>query len=162
MAGSIYRDGVNYSNAGPGCPATSITFLPETSGLKSKNVNDAIIELANILNTAVAQFVSHTYEYPTGSSQAKIDFVKETLKEASRAVGGFHLFSMKTGVNEYIGMTHTVDNKCSFTLHSVDDPKLFYYGYFDDMDTASDKFYMYQATGTETNIFEESVFPLSL
>lgn len=152
---SIFKAGNNYTNPGFGTPASDILFQAGLSGMKSKNVNDAILELASIVTNAVSQFTSHTYEYVASSGKTVTEFLKESLIASSRAPGGFHLFYLTISEGRhYIGLTRTTGTKCSFDLHSVETPDKFYYGSFDNMNTGSpDSFSMYILTSTGENLF---------
>lgn len=156
--GSIYRGGKNFSQNGPGMPATQVPFAAETSGLKAKNVNAAILEVYGIVQNAVKQFTAHTYTYPTGANDQSVeDFLKDALKTASQKPGGFNLLDITKDNKHYIGVTSTVGSKCSFTLHSVENPANIFYGYFDNMNSAGGV-KIYKVTGTETTLTDGITF----
>ena len=156
MAGSILKNGVNYSNGGLKNNAFDVSFVAENTNMVSNNVNDAINELARIVTNAVEQFNTHRYEL--GSD--RIASLKTALVESSRRVGGMCMFELATGENvEYIGSTMTTSNECSFILHKIADPSVRYYGYFNNMSTgAADSFKMYDRNGVEQ--FSKSGFTI--
>lgn len=160
--GAIMHGGNNYSHNGLMSPATDVSFAAGLSGLKSKNVNDAILEVLEIVQNVVAQFTSHTYEYTGANGQTKMAFLKEALVESSRSVGGFHLMYLTVETdNRFVGMTTTAGTKCSFTLHSIDNPSVMYYGYFDNMVTGNvDSFRMYKVTNDGTELFSKPDFTI--
>lgn len=154
MAGSLYRGGVNFSNGGPGSPATDISFAPGLSGLTSNNVNSAIIELATIVKNAVDQFTTHEYVYPTGDNTQTVSaFFEKSLRDASREAGAFHVMYLTVSEDQhYIGVTTTANHKCNFSLHSVEDPEKNYTGSFDDSNTDAG-FTLLKSTGFERTKF---------
>lgn len=160
--GSILHGGNNYSGTGIGTPAVDITFAAGLSGLKAQNVNDAILELLEIVQNSVAQFTSHQYTYTGDNGQTKMQFLKESLKKSSRSVGGFHLMYLTIASdNNFVGMTMTAGTKCSFTLHSVEDPGVIYYGNFDNMVTEnSNSFMMYRVSNDGTELFSKPDFTI--
>lgn len=160
--GSLVRGGVSYTHNGYGSAATDVQFLAGDSGLVSKDVNSAILELATILKNSVAQFAYHNYQYTGANNQTVMEFLKETLIDASRSIGGFHLFYLTVAEDKhYIGLTMTADTKCSFDLRSVENPSVAYYGSFDNMSTGSaDSFKMYAVTTDGEELFSKPEFTL--
>ena len=160
--GAILHDGNNYSGTGIGTPAVDIPFAAGLSGMKAKNVNDAILEIFDIVKNSVAQFTSHEYTYTGDNGQTKMQFLKDCLKKSSRSIGGFHLIYLTVeSDNRFVGMTTTAGTKCSFTLHSIDNPGVVYYGYFDNMVTEnSTSFMMYKVSTDGTELFSKPDFTI--
>lgn len=158
--GVIRKSNENFSNDGFGMAAVDVKFSPGLSGLTSNNVNDAILEIAEIVKNTALQFVGKSYV--CYDNNAKMQFLKDSLVDASRAEGGFKLFTLTiSDAVAYIGMTTTAGTKCSFTLHSIATPATAYYGYFDNMSTgAADSFKMYQINGDGTELFTKAGFSI--
>lgn len=141
--GAILRGGRNYSNGGPGAPASTVTFVADGTDMKARDVQTAIIELYNVMKGIMGK----EYTYPTGSDgQTDVEFLKDVLKKASRTTGGICPFVLNKNEKRYVGVTYTTGEHCSFTLHSVENPANLYYGYFDNMHTV-DGFKIFKVSG---------------
>ena len=143
MFGAIFKKGRNYSS-NVQTSAFDVTFSPDiNTGLESRNVNDAINEMAHVLVNIAEQFSSHSFTF--GSN--RIQSLKDTLLYCSRSVGNFCGFQMAetNGTVSYVGYVFTSGSKCTFTLRGVTNGKL-YFGAFDNLNSNSFKMYEFSQT----------------
>lgn len=145
----IYKDGKEYGGY-HATVASEVSFSPGLTGMEARNIQDAIIELAE--KTIKLEHLLDKKQYTFITSDHKKE-LQDILIQQSR-LGGFSTFS----INGYSGQTITsTDGKVSFVLFSTTDNKA-YTGSFDTLHT-DQPFHLYQATIDSTDIWNTSEFP---